>query len=109
MKITVLAVGKVKEKFFRDALDEYRKRLSRYCRLEIVEVDDEQAPERLSPAQEEQIRDREGKALLYLATVVAGPCILVRYVYPFMVLLPFLAVFALWGQGGSSMDAARQR
>ncbi|HJB90167.1 MAG TPA: 23S rRNA (pseudouridine(1915)-N(3))-methyltransferase RlmH [Candidatus Eisenbergiella merdigallinarum] len=64
MKITVLAVGKVKEKFFRDALDEYRKRLSRYCRLEIVEVDDEQAPERLSPAQEEQIRDREGKALL---------------------------------------------
>lgn len=48
-------------------------------------------------------------ALLYLATVVAGPCILVRYVYPFMVLLPFLAVFALWGQGGSGMDAARQR
>ena len=64
MKITVLAVGKVKEKFFREAIDEYKKRLSRYCRLEIIEVEDERAPESLSPAQEIQVKAREGEALL---------------------------------------------
>ena len=41
MKITVLTVGKIKEKFFRDAIDEYSKRLSRYCKLEILQVADE--------------------------------------------------------------------
>lgn len=64
MKIIVLAVGKVKEKFFREAIDEYKKRLSRYCRLEIIEVEDERAPESLSPAQEIQVKAREGEALL---------------------------------------------
>ena len=46
MKITVIAVGKVKEKFYREAIAEYEKRLSRYCRLEIVQVDDEKTPDR---------------------------------------------------------------
>ena len=45
MKITVLTVGKIKEKFFRDAIDEYSKRLSRYCKLEILQVADEKTPE----------------------------------------------------------------
>lgn len=41
MKITILCVGKIKEKYFRDAIAEYEKRLGRYCKLEIVEVADE--------------------------------------------------------------------
>ena len=41
MKITILAVGKIKEKFFREAISEYEKRLSRYCKFEIIEVADE--------------------------------------------------------------------
>ena len=41
MKITIIAVGKIKEKFFRDAIAEYEKRLSKYCKLSILEVNDE--------------------------------------------------------------------
>ena len=41
MKITIVCVGKIKEKFYRDAIDEYAKRLSKYCKLEIIEVADE--------------------------------------------------------------------
>lgn len=44
MKITVLCVGKIKEKFYVDAIKEYSKRLSRYCKLEIIEVADEKTP-----------------------------------------------------------------
>ena len=43
MKITVLTVGKIKEKYLRDAIAEYTKRLSRYCKLEIIEVADDPA------------------------------------------------------------------
>ncbi len=64
MKITILCVGKIKEKFYREALAEYAKRLSRYCRLEIVEVADEPAPERCSQAEEEQVKEKEGERLL---------------------------------------------
>ena len=45
MKITIVCVGKIKEKFYRDALAEYTKRLSRYCSLSIVEVADEKTKE----------------------------------------------------------------
>ena len=48
MQITILAVGKVKEKFYREAIEEFDKRLSRYCRLKIVEVDDEKTPDNAS-------------------------------------------------------------
>ena len=41
MKLTILTVGKIKEKFYRDAISEYTKRLSKYCKLEILEVADE--------------------------------------------------------------------
>lgn len=64
MNITILAVGKVKEFFYREALSEYQKRLSRYCRLEIVEVVDESVPEKASPAEEELIKEREAKRIL---------------------------------------------
>ena len=63
MKINVLAVGKVKEKFYRDAIAEYSKRLSRYCKLEIIEVADEKTEENLSPAMEHQIKQKEAQRL----------------------------------------------
>lgn len=64
MKITVVCVGKIKEKFYRDAIAEYEKRLSRYCRLEILEVADEKTPEGAGEALEEQIREKEAKRIL---------------------------------------------
>lgn len=64
MKITLLTVGKIKEKYFTDAIAEYEKRLSRYCRLEIVQVADEKAPENLSSVQKQQILEKEGARLL---------------------------------------------
>ena len=48
MNITLVTVGKIKEKFFRDASAEYQKRLSRYCKLAIVEVADEKTPDKES-------------------------------------------------------------
>ncbi len=64
MRITVICVGKIKEKFFSGAVEEYKKRLGRYCRLDIVEVADEKTVEGASEALEEQIRAREGERIL---------------------------------------------
>lgn len=64
MKITILAVGKIKEAYFRDAVSEYSKRLSKYCRLEIIEVADEKTPERAGDREQEQIREKEADRLL---------------------------------------------
>lgn len=64
MKITIVAVGKIKEKFFSAAIDEYSKRLSRYCKLEILQVADEKTPDKASEAQERQIKEREGERIL---------------------------------------------
>ena len=64
MKITVLAVGKIKEKYFTGAVEEYAKRLSRFCRLELVEVADEKTPDGAGRAQELQIRIKEGERIL---------------------------------------------
>lgn len=64
MKITILCVGKIKEKFYRDAIAEYEKRLSKYCNFEIVEVADEKTPDKASEVLEEQIKEKEAKRLL---------------------------------------------
>ncbi len=64
MKITILTVGKIKEKYLRDGIAEYAKRLGRYCKLEIIEVADEKTPDNASLAQEQQIKELEGKRLL---------------------------------------------
>lgn len=64
MKIAILSVGKVKEKYLKDGIAEYSKRLSRYCRLEITEVPDEKTPDGASAAVEEQIKKTEGERLL---------------------------------------------
>ena len=58
MKITVIAVGKIKEKYLRDAIAEYAKRLSKYCKLELLEVADEKTPDAASPAVERSIRQK---------------------------------------------------
>lgn len=60
MKITVIAVGKIKENFYREALLEYQKRLSRYCSLEIREVEDERTPDKISDTETENILKKEG-------------------------------------------------
>ena len=64
MKITVIGVGKIKAKYLKEGINEYSKRLSRFCNLEIIEVDDEQAPENLSSLQEEQVKKREAERII---------------------------------------------
>lgn len=64
MKITVAAVGKIKERYFVDALAEYSKRLSRYCKLDMIQVADEKTPDKASEAEERLIKEKEGERLL---------------------------------------------
>lgn len=64
MKISILTVGKIKEKYLRDAIDEYSKRLSRYCKLQIIEVEDEKTPDGASATVESQIREKEANRLM---------------------------------------------
>ena len=63
MKIIILTVGKIKEKYLKDAIAEYAKRLSRYCKLQIVEVEDEKTPDGASAAMEDQIKEKEAARL----------------------------------------------
>ena len=58
VKITLITVGKIKEKYLKDAIAEYSKRLSRYCKLELVEVADEKTPDQAGETLEEQIREK---------------------------------------------------
>lgn len=62
--IRIIAVGRIKERFFEDAIAEYTKRLSAYTKLDIVEVADEKCPENISEKQAEQIRSKEGARIL---------------------------------------------
>ena len=62
--VTVIAVGKIKEKFFTDAIDEYAKRLSAYCRFEVVEVKDEKTPDNPTENEKNVILDREAERIL---------------------------------------------
>lgn len=64
MKITVITVGKIKEKYLKDAIAEYSKRLSKYCKLEIVEVADEKTPDNASEVVEDAIRSKEAERIL---------------------------------------------
>ena len=64
MKITILTVGKLKEKYLVEGIKEYSKRLSKYTKLEFVEVKDEHAPDNLSPKDIEIIKDTEGVRIL---------------------------------------------
>ena len=64
MRITIICVGKVKEKFYRDAIAEFEKRLSKYCKLEIIEVADEKTPDKASPTEELLIKEKEAGRIL---------------------------------------------
>lgn len=63
MKITLITVGKIKEKYLKDAIAEYSKRLSRYCKLEIIEVTDEKTPDHASESVEDAIRSKEAERI----------------------------------------------
>ena len=64
MNINIICVGKLKEKYLRDASAEYEKRLSRYCRVQIRELKEARLAENASPAEEEAVKTEEGKSIL---------------------------------------------
>lgn len=64
MRINIVCVGKIKEKYLKLGIDEFKKRLSKYCKLDIIELDDEKAPENLSDKEMEMIKDKEGRKIL---------------------------------------------
>ncbi|MBP3039234.1 23S rRNA (pseudouridine(1915)-N(3))-methyltransferase RlmH [Bacillaceae bacterium Marseille-Q3522] len=64
MNISIIAVGKLKEKYLKQGIDEYIKRLSTYAKLTINEIPDEKAPEILSNQEMEQVKNKEGERIL---------------------------------------------
>ncbi len=64
MNIQIICIGKLKEKYWTDAIAEYSKRLSRYCTLEIIELKEARLPDKASPADEENVKLEEGRAIL---------------------------------------------
>ncbi|MBB6445442.1 23S rRNA (pseudouridine(1915)-N(3))-methyltransferase RlmH [Bacillus benzoevorans] len=64
MNISIIAVGKLKEKYLKSGIDEYLKRLTSYAKVEVIEIPDEKAPEELSPSEMEQVKQKEGERLL---------------------------------------------
>ena len=64
MKIKLVTVGKLKEKYLKDGIAEYAKRLSRFCKLEIVELADEKTPDKASEVENQQILEKEGNRIL---------------------------------------------
>ncbi|MBB2482683.1 23S rRNA (pseudouridine(1915)-N(3))-methyltransferase RlmH [Bacillus sp. APMAM] len=64
MNISIIAVGKLKEKYLKQGIDEYLKRLTAYAKVEIIEVPDEKAPEILSETEMEQVKQKEGERIL---------------------------------------------
>ncbi len=64
MNIDIVCVGKVKEHYLRDAIDEYRKRLSRFAKVDVIEVADEKTPEHASDTLNAQIKEKEGERIL---------------------------------------------
>lgn len=64
MNITLISVGKLKEKYLKQAIEEYSKRLGRYCKLNIIELSDEQTPDNASEKEELIIKDKEGDKIL---------------------------------------------
>ncbi|MGG7621805.1 23S rRNA (pseudouridine(1915)-N(3))-methyltransferase RlmH [Bacillus coreaensis] len=64
MNISLLTIGKLKEKYLKQGIDEYLKRLTAYAKVEVVELPDEKAPEQLSDIEMEQVKNKEGERLL---------------------------------------------
>ncbi|MEG1131999.1 MAG: 23S rRNA (pseudouridine(1915)-N(3))-methyltransferase RlmH [Romboutsia sp.] len=64
MNITVISVGKLKEKYLKLGIEEFSKRLSKYCKLDMIELDDEKCPENLSDKDMEIVKNKEGQKIL---------------------------------------------
>ncbi|UTR12353.1 23S rRNA (pseudouridine(1915)-N(3))-methyltransferase RlmH [Evansella sp. LMS18] len=64
MNINIIAVGKLKEKYLKQGIDEYRKRLSAYANIQVIELADEKAPENMSDAEASQVKEKEGERIL---------------------------------------------
>lgn len=64
MNIKIISVGKLKEKYLVQGISEYTKRLSKYCKITLIEVPDEKAPEKLSDAEMIQVKEKEGERIL---------------------------------------------
>ena len=64
MNIQIICIGKLKEKYWQDAIKEYSKRLSRFCTLEIIELKESLLPNNASKADEEKVKEEEGKEIL---------------------------------------------
>ncbi|MEX2104489.1 MAG: 23S rRNA (pseudouridine(1915)-N(3))-methyltransferase RlmH [Bacilli bacterium] len=64
MQIVIITVGKLKEKYLKQGIEEYAKRLSAYAKITMVEVPDEKAPENMRVAEEEQVKQKEGERIL---------------------------------------------
>ncbi len=64
MNISIITIGKLKEKYLKQGINEYLKRLSAYAKIDIIELPDEKAPEQLSLAEMEQVKNKEGERIL---------------------------------------------
>ena len=64
MNITVICIGKLKEKYWTAAIDEYSKRLKGYCSLDIVELKEARLPDKAGPAEELAVKEAEGEEIL---------------------------------------------
>jgi len=64
MNISIITIGKLKEKYLKQGIDEYLKRLTSYAKMEIIELPDEKAPENLSEIEMEQVKEKEGERIL---------------------------------------------
>jgi 23S rRNA (pseudouridine1915-N3)-methyltransferase len=64
VNISIITVGKLKEKYLKQGINEYLKRLSAYAKVEVVELPDEKAPENLSEVEMEQVKGKEGESIL---------------------------------------------
>ncbi len=64
LTINIICVGKIRESYLKDAIDEYSKRLSKYCKLHIIELPDEKIPDKASPSTLEEIKEKECNNIL---------------------------------------------
>ena len=64
MNITIISVGKIKEKYLKLGIEEFAKRLTRYCKLNLIEVPDEKTPDGASEREMEIIKNKEGQLIL---------------------------------------------
>ena len=100
MKISIICVGKIKEKFYSQAVDEYMKRLTRYCKPFVVELPDEKTPEGCSQTVCDQIKAKEGERILGALKGDEYVISLDVYKRQFLIFLPILQRFLSMTRAG---------